>query len=331
MRRRDFVSLLSGAAAAMWPLVARAQQRERMRRIGVLMQYTQSDPEGQIRADALIQGLQKLGWKVGLNLRIDYRWGGGNRDRFRRGAAELVMLKDELVVAVSTPAVKALQRESMTVPIVFTQVSDPVGQDIVKSLARPGGVATGFTNYDRAMGGKWLELLKQVAPTMTRAAVVFNPNTAPYAALYMRSIEAAAPSIAVKVTTAQVRDAAEIEGTLTAFAREPDGGLIVMTDAFTSVHRKQIIELAARLSLPVMYPYRYYVADGGLMSYGIDQVDQIRGAAIYVDRILKGERPGDMPVQTPTKFLLVVNLKTAKTIGLKISESFLLRADEVIE
>ena len=330
MQRREFITLLGGAAAA-WPLTVRAQQPERMRRIGVLMQYTESDPEGQIRAKALSQGLQKLGWKVGLNLRIDYRWAGGDHDRFRLHAADLVKLKDEVVVAVSTPAVEALQRESMAVPVVFTQVSDPLGQGIVKSLAQPGGAVTGFSNYDQAIGGKWLELLKQVAPTMTRAAVVFNPQTAPYSALYMRSIEAAAPSIAVKVTTLQVHDSADIKTALTDFAREPGGGLIMIPDAFTSAHREQIIELAARFALPAMYPIRYYIADGGLISYGIDQVDQIRGAAIYVDRILKGERPGDLPVQAPTRFQLVVNLKTAKALGLNISESFLLRADEVIE
>jgi putative ABC transport system substrate-binding protein len=240
-------------------------------------------------------------------------------------------VKHEVVVAVSTPAVKALQRESMTVPIVFTQVSDPLGQGFVKSLAQPGGAVTGFSKYDQAIGGKWLELLKQVAPDVTRAAVVFNPQTAPYTALYMRSIEAAAASIAAKVETLQVHDGAGIEVALTAFARDPGGGLIVMTDAFTSVHRKPIIELAARFALPAMYPYRYYVVDGGLISYGIDQIDQIRGAAIYVDRILKGERPTDLPVQAPTRFHLVVNQKTAKALGLKISETFLLRADEVIE
>ena len=329
MRRRELIRILGGVAA--WPLAVRAQQVERIRRIGVLMQYTESDPEGRIRASALSQGLQKLGWKEGLNLRIDHRWAGGDRDRFRLLAADLVKLKNEVVVAVSTPAVKALQQELMTVPIVFTQVSDPLGQGIVKSLARPGNAVTGFTNYDRAMGGKWLELLKEVAPTVTRAAVVFNPQTAPYTALYMHSIEAAAPSIAAKVSTIQVHDDAEIETALTAFAREPGGGLIVMTDAFTSVHRKQIIALAARFALPAIYPYRYYIIDGGLMSYGVDQIDQIRGAAVYVDRILKGERPGDLPVQAPTRFQLVINQKTAKTLGLKISESFLLRADEVIE
>jgi putative ABC transport system substrate-binding protein len=329
MRRRDFISFVGGATA--WPLAARGQQTARTRRIGVLMQYAEGDPEGQIRAKVLTQELEKLGWKSGLNLRIDYRWAAGDRDRFRHHAADLVKLKDELVVAVSTPAVKALQRESKTIPIIFTQVSDPIGQDIVKSLAKPGGAVTGFTNYDRTIGGKWLELLKQVSPSMRRAAVVFNPQTAAYTQLYMGSIESASSSHTVSVTAAQVHDAAEIERTLTEFARVPGGGLIVMTDVFTSVHRKQIIDLAARLALPAVYPYRYYVADGGLMSYGTDQIDQIRGAALYVDRILKGERSGDLPVQAPTKFQLVVNVKTAKALGLKISESFLLRADEVIE
>lgn len=330
MKRRDFITLI-GSAAASWPLAARAQKVEGVRRIGVLMQYAESDHEGQIRARALSEGLQKLGWQVGHNLQIDYRWAGGDRDRFRLHAEEFVKLKSEIVVAVSTPAVKALQRELVTVPIVFTQVSDPLGQNIVKSLAQPGGAITGFTNYDQAMGGKWLELLKAVAPAVTRAVVVFNPQTAPYTDLYMRSIEAAARSSAVDIATFKVHNDAEIEDAVTSVGRQPGGGLIVMTDAFTSVHRKTIINLAARLSVPAMYPYRYYVSDGGLISYGIDQVDQIRGAAIYVDRILKGERPGNLPVQSPTRFHLVINVKTAKALGLKIPESFLLRADEAIE
>jgi putative tryptophan/tyrosine transport system substrate-binding protein len=329
LRRREFVTLLGGAAG--WPLMARAQQPERLRGIGVLMQYAESDPEARERAKALAEGLQKLGWEVGRNLRIDYRWAGGDPDRFRLHAADLVKLEEALVLAVSTPAVNALRRESVTIPIVFTQVSDPISQGIVKSMAHPGGATTGFTNYDPAMGGKWLGLLKEAAPAVIQAAVVFNPKTAPYTALYMPSIEAAASSIAVKVTTVPVHDDAEIETAFAAFAREPAGGLIVMVDAFTSVHRGRIIEAAARLHLPAIYPFRYYTAEGGLMSYGIDQVEQIRGAATYIDRILKGERPGDLPVQTPTRFQLVINLKTAKTQGLKISESFLLRADELIE
>ena len=328
MRRREFITLL-GSATVVGPLAARAQQTQR--RIGVLMQYSEGDPEAQIRVHALEETLQKLGWKAGGNLRIDYRWAGDDSDRFRLQATDLVRLKEDAIVAVSTPAVKALQREVRTIPIVFTQVSDPVGQGIIANMARPGGTITGFTNYDPAIGGKWLELLKEAAPSVTRAALVFNPNTAPYAALYVRAIEAVAPSIAVKMTTAPVHDDSEIERAFTKHAREPGGGLIVMTDAFTAVHRKKIIELAARFALPAIFPYRYYVVDGGLMSYGIDQVEQFRGAAIYIDQILKGEKVGDLPAQAPTKFKLIVNLKSAKALGLTIRESFLLRADEVIE
>jgi ABC-type uncharacterized transport system substrate-binding protein len=291
----------------------------------------QTDPEGQIRVKALEQTLRKLGWTEGKNLRVDYRWAGGDDDRFRAHAAELVRLEEDAVVAVSTPAVEAMRRETRTIPIVFTQVSDPVGQGIVENVARPGGIVTGFTNYDPPIGGKWLELLKEAAPGVRRAAIVFNPKTAPYATLYLRAIEAAPPSVAVKVTAAPVHDAAEIEAAFGRHAREQGGGLIVMTDTFNSVHRKQIIDLAARFALPAIYPYRYYVADGGLMSYGIDQVQQFQGAAIYLDRILNGKKPGDLPVQAPTKFQLMINLKTAKALGLTISESFLLRADELVE
>jgi putative ABC transport system substrate-binding protein len=329
MQRRQFITLLSGAVG--WPFVARAQHTERARRIGVLMQYSESDPEGQIRAKALEQTLRKLGWTEGKNLRVDYRWADGDDDRFRAHAAELVRLGEDAIVAVSTPAVKALQRETRTTPIVFTQVSDPVGQGIVESMARPGGIVTGFTNYDPEISGKWLELLQEAAPSVRRAAIVFNPNTAPYATLYVRAIEALPPSVAVKVTTAPVHDPAEIEVAFRRHAREQGGGLIVMTDTFISVHRKQIIDLAARFALPAIYPYRYYVADGGLMSYGIEQIKQFQGAAIYLDRILNGARPGDLPVQAPTKFQLMINLKTAKALGLTISESFLLRADELID
>ena len=328
MRRRQFLGFLGGVSAA-WPLAARAQQIERIRRIGVLMQYTESDPEGQSRAMALSQGLQNLGWKVGLDLRIDYRWAGGDRDRFRLLAADLVRRRLETIVAVSSPAVRALQRESHAIPIVFTQVSDPVGQGIIERMARPGRNITGFTNYDPEIGGKWLELLKEAAPSLARAAIVFNPRTAPYTALYLRVMEAAAPSIAVKVVPSPVQDDAEIEAAFTKHAREQGSGLIVMTDTFTAAHRKRIIELAARFSLPAIYPYRYYVVDGGLMSYGIDQVEQIRGAAGYVDRILKGEKAGDLPVQAPTKFELTINIKTAK--ALDVPSTLLARADEVIE
>jgi putative ABC transport system substrate-binding protein len=327
--RREFITLLVAAASAISSSAAEGQ--DKIRQVGVLMSYAEADPEAQIRVKALEQGLQKAGWKLGRNLRIDYHWAGGDRERFQRHAAELAKSDRDVVLAVSTPAVKAMLSESKTIPIVFTQVSDPIGQGIVGSLAKPGGAITGFTNYDPAMSGKWLGLLKEAAPGVTRAAVVFNPQTAPYIALYMRSIEAVAPSITVKVTTLPVHDDTELETALAAFASKPGGGLIVMTDAFTSVHRDRIVELAARLHLPAVYPYRYYAAAGGLMSYGIDQVEQFHGAATYVDRILKGARPGDLPVQAPTRFQLVINLKAAKAFGQMIPVSFLLRADELIE
>jgi putative ABC transport system substrate-binding protein len=300
-----------------------------MRRIGVLMMYAESDPEAQVRAKALEETLQMLGWRKGRNLRIDYRWVGADSGRFRLHAADLVKLGEEAIIAVSTPAVRALQREPHDIPIVFTQVSDPVGQGIVKNMARPGGNITGFTNYDPEIGGKWLELLKEAAPNLTNAAIVFNPRTAPYTELYVRAIEAVAPSIAVKVVTSPIHNDAEIEVALAKRAREEGNGLIVMTDTFTSAHRKRIIEVAARFSLPAIYPYRYYVVDGGLMSYGIDQVEQIRGAAGYVDRLLNGEKAGDLPVQTPTKFQLTINLKAAR--ALDVPATLLARADEVIE
>ena len=327
MRRRKFIALIGGAAAC--PLGVRAQQAAR--RIGVFMFYAESDPQAQIRIKALEATMQTLGWAAGRNLLIDYRWAVGGTDRFRAHAAELVGLGEDLILAVSSPAVAAVQHETRTIPIVFTQVSDPVGQGFVANIARPGGTVTGFTNYDPIMCGKWVGLLKEAAPNVTRAAVVFNPRTAPYTALYLRAMETVAASTSVEVTSAPIHDDAEMEVAFTAHAREKGDGLIVMTDVFTSVHRKQIIKLATRLGLPAMYPYPYYVADGGLMSYGIDQVEQIRGAAVYIDRILKGEKPGDLPVQGPTKFELAINLTTAKALGLTVPPSLLARADEIIE
>jgi putative ABC transport system substrate-binding protein len=244
---------------------------------------------------------------------------------------DLVKLKTEVVVAVSTPAIKAMQRVSTTTPVVFTQVTDPLGQGIVRSIAKPGGNVTGFTNYDPAIGGKWLELLKAAAPNVDRVAVVFNPQVAPYAALYLRSMATVAPSIKMKVAAMPARDETEIETAFKAFASEPGGGLIVLPDAFIAVHRNRVIALSAQLKLPALYPFRYYAAAGGLMSYGVDQVEQMRGAATYVDRILRGERPGDLPLQAPTRFRLAINVKSAEALGLKISVPFLLRADEVIE
>ena len=326
MNRRKFIALF-GSAAVAWPFASRAQQDGAMRRIGVLMFYSESDNEGRIRAKAFEEVLQKLGWTKDRNVRFEYRWGNS----FQQHATDLVKLRVDAIITVSTPALIAVQRQTQTTPIVFTQVSDPVGQGIVKNMARPGGNITGFTNYDPTIGGKWLELLKEVAPSVMRAVILFNPGTAPYAALYVRAIETAAPSVKVSLTTAPVHDDAEIEEAFAKHAREPGGGVIVMTDAFTSIHRKQIIQLAARFALPAIYPYRYYVADGGLMSYGIDQVEQIRGSAVYVDRILRGERVGDLPVQAPTKYQLIINLKTAKALGLDVPPMLLGRADEVIE
>jgi putative ABC transport system substrate-binding protein len=325
LKRREFIALLGGMAA--WPLAAHAQDAQR--RVGVLMQYAESDREAQVRAMALEEELQRLGRTKGRDLRIDYRWVGLDSGRFQPHAADLVRLREEVIVAVSSPAVRALQRETQSIPIVFTQVSDPVGQGIVKTMARPGGNTTGFTNYDPEIGGKWLGLLKEAAPNLATVAVVFNPRTAPYAALYLRAIEAVAPSIAVKAVALPVHDDAELEAAFTKHAREQGSGLIVMTDVFTASHRKRIIELAAQLELPAIYPYRYYVVDGGMMSYGIDQVEQMRGAAGYVDRILKGEKVGDLPVQAPTKFQLTINLKAAK--ALRVPPTLLARADEVIE
>ena len=326
LKRREFFTLI-GSAAAGWPLAVWAQIPGPTRHIGVLMFYAENDQQGKIRAEALEEQLQTLGWVKGRNLTITYRWG----NRFQPYAIELVRLKVDAIITVSTPALIAVQHETRTIPIVFTQVSDPLGQGIVKNVARPGGNVTGFSNYDPSISGKWLELLKEAAPSVTRAAIIFNPTTAPYTRLYMHSIEAVASSVRVNVTTAPVHNDADIEEFFAKHGKEPGGGLIVMTDAFTSTHRKQIIELAAQFALPAVYPYRYYVVDGGLMSYGIEQVEQIRGAAIYLDRILKGERAGDLPVQAPTKYRLTVNLKTGKGLGLNMPPMLLGRADEVIE
>jgi putative ABC transport system substrate-binding protein len=326
MQRRDFITFLGGAVV--WPITAHAQQVDPMRRIGVLMMYAERDPEAEIRVKALEETLQRLGWAKDRNLRIDYRWASGDRDRFRLHAAELVKLNEDAILAVSSLAVKDLLRVTQNIPIVFTQVSDPVGQGIVVNMARPGRNVTGFTNYDPEIGGKWLGLLKEAAPNLSRAAIIFNPETTPYTALYLRALEAVAPSIAVKVTTSPVRSDAEIEEVLTKHSREPGSGLILPPDVFISVHRKRFIQLAARFALPAIYPFRYYVVDGGLMSYGIDQVEQTRGAAGYIDRILKGETAGDLPVQTPTKFQLTINLKAAK--ALNVPSSLLARAEEVI-
>ena len=329
MRRREFITLLSGAATA-WPLAALAQQPGTPRRIGVLIQVAEGDPQARIEVATFLRGLQKLGWSEGHNLRIDTRWGGGDADLIRKYAAELVALAPEVVLAPGGTVVGALQQASRTVPIVFVNVTDPVGRGYVASLAQPVGNATGFTSFEFGMGGKWLEVLKEMAPRVTRAAVLRDPVITAGMG-YLAAIHALAPSIGVQVTPVDVRQTSDIERAVAAFARTPNSGLIVTADPAAIVHREGIIALAARHRLPAVYPYRFFVISGGLISYGLDNIEQYRLAAGYVDRILKGDKPGDLPVQAPTKYELVINLKTAKTLGLEVPPTLLARADEVIE
>ena len=329
MRRREFITLLSGAATA-WPLAALAQQPGTPRRIGVLIQVAEGDPQARIEVATFLRGLQKLGWSEGHNLRIDTRWGGGDADLIRKYAAELVALAPEVVLAPGGTVVGALQQASRTVPIVFVNVTDPVGRGYVASLAQPVGNATGFTSFEFGMGGKWLEVLKEMAPRVTRAAVLRDPVITAGMG-YLAAIHALAPSVGVQVTPVDVRHTSDIERAVAAFARTPNSGLIVTADPAAIVHREGIIALAARHRLPAVYPYRFFVISGGLISYGLDNIEQYRLAAGYVDRILKGDKPGDLPVQAPTKYELVINLKTAKTLGLEVPPTLLARADEVIE
>jgi putative ABC transport system substrate-binding protein len=328
MKRRHFITLLGGAAA--WPVAARAQQGGRMRRIGVFLPSAADDPESLSRVTALSQGLQELGWTDGRNLHIDFRFGVGNAEQYRKIAADLIALAPDVVVALGTLIVGALQRTTRTVPIVFVSVSDPVGGGVVESLARPGSNATGFAAPEYGTSGKSLELLKQIAPQLTRVAVTRDPtNTAGTA--QFAAIQALAPSLGIEARPFDVRDASEIERAVAAFARQPNGGLIVTASALAALHRDLIIKLTAQHHLPAIYPYRFYVSAGGLVSYGYDQIDQFRRAAGYVDRILKGEKPADLPVQAPTKYELAINLKTAKALGLAAPPSLLATADEVIE
>jgi putative ABC transport system substrate-binding protein len=329
VKRRTFISLLGGAAAA-WPLAARAQQGERVRRIGVLMAQAANDPEGQARIAAFLQGLQELGWSVGRNLRIDIRWSAGNADDTHKYAAELVALAPDIILASTTPSVAALLQATRTVPIVFTVVADPVGAGFVDSLARPGGNATGFITFEYGLAAKWLELLKEIAPGTTRAAVLRDPAITSGIGQFA-AIQTAAPSLGMEIVPVNVRDAGEIERAVATFARVGNGGLIATGRPLTQLHRELIMMLTARHKLPAVYANRFFVADGGLMSYGSDLVGQHRPAARYVDRILKGEKPADLPVQAPTKYELVINLKTAKALGLDIPPAVLARADEVIE
>jgi len=327
MKRREFITLIGGATA--WPLAARAQQGERMRRIGVLTILAENDPEVKAWLAAFQDGLQQLGWTQGRNISIDYRWAGEDRERLRAYAAELVKMSPDVLFAAPTPALAALHRETRSLPIVFAQVSDPVKLGLVANLARPGGNITGFTTVEHAIGGKWLELIRDTAPGLTRVAIIFEVDN-PSQPAYLQAIEAAAPAFGVELTRAGVRNAAEIEGVIDAFARSK-GALIVVPSAVGISHRDLIIALAARHRLPAVYPYRVFARSGGFMSYGVDLTDPYRRAAGYVDRILKGAKPGDLPVQLATKFELVVNLKTAKALGLTIPEPFLQHADEVIE
>jgi putative ABC transport system substrate-binding protein len=329
MRRRDFVALVGGAAAA-WPLAAHAQEGERMRRIGFLTPFVEDDPEAKARVAAFVQGLQQLGWTDGRNVRIDIRWGAGDAERIRRYAAELVALAPDVILAAGGATVGPLFQATRTVPIVFTLTPDPVGAGFVDNLARPGGNATGFTNFEFGIGVKWLELLKEIAPRVTRAAVLRDP-TIPAGIGEFGAIQAVAPSVGIELRPIDVREAGEIERAVTAFARSSNNGLIVSSNALASVHRNLIVTLASRHRLPAVYPFRFFITIGGLASYGPDTIDPHHRAAGYVDRILKGEKPADLPVQAPTKYELVINLKTAKALGLELPATVLARADEVIE
>jgi putative tryptophan/tyrosine transport system substrate-binding protein len=328
MRRREFIAGLGGAAA--WPLAARAQQGDRVRRIGVLMSGDENDPLYKPRVSAFTQALADLGWTDGRNVRMELRWAGDDTNQIRALAKELVRLQPDIIMTQGTPATAAVQRETRTIPIVFANVTDPVANGIVARLDRPGGNITGFANFEAALGGKWLELLSEIAPGLKRAAIMFNPDTAPVSA-FMPSLEMAARSLKVEPIIRPVHSDVEIETTIMALGREPGGGLVDLPDGFTVTHRAPIILAAARNNIPAVYPLSVFARDGGLLSYGHDQVDLSRRAVSYVDRILRGAKPAELPVQLPTKYEMVVNLKTAKALGLTVPQSILLSADEVFE
>jgi putative ABC transport system substrate-binding protein len=329
MKRRQFIALLGGAAAA-WPLAARAQQGERVRRIGVLMAGDENDPLTKTYVSAFTQALADLGWTDGRNVRMDFRWWGDELNRIPPLAHELVGTQPDIILAGGNTAAVAVQRETRTIPIVFIGAADPVARGIVVRLNQPGGNVTGFAAYEATLGGKWLELLSEIAPWLKRAAIMFNPDT-PSVSAYMPSFETAARSLKVVLITAPVHSDVEIETTIIALGREPGGGLLVIPDSFTFAHRAPVISAAARNNVPAVYSGGLFARDGGLLSYGVDALDTPPRAATYVDRILRGEKPGDLPVQFPTKFEMVLNLKTAKALGLTVPQSILLRADEVIE
>jgi putative ABC transport system substrate-binding protein len=328
--RREFITLLGGAAAA-WPFATRAEQGERVRRVGVLSAVAENDASEQRRQAAFRKRLDELGWKAGRNIQIDYRWSAGNADRLRIFAKELVELKPDLIVAETTPAAQAILAETRIIPIVFVVVSDPIGSGFVTSLNRPGGNVTGFMNMEPTMSGKWLELLKEIAPRLTRVALLFNPAVAPYTKPYLDPFKAAAASLGVEAVSAPVHELTHLKAVVADQAREPNTGLLIMADVFLWLHRADVIELAARYRLPAVYPQRDFAEIGGLLSYGNDRLDQYPRAATYADRILRGEKPSELPVQAPVKFELVINLKTAKLLGLDVPLLLQQRADEVIE
>jgi putative tryptophan/tyrosine transport system substrate-binding protein len=331
VKRRAFITLLGGAAAT-WPLAARAQQPDRMRRIGVLMGYAENDSEAQAWVAAFREGLQKLGWTEGRNTKIDTRWATpGDAEAMQRFAKELVALQPDLILSHTTPTTTALLQQTRTIPIIFANVGDPVGSGFVASFPRPGGNVTGFNVSEPTQAGKWVELLKEIAPRVAKVAMLFNPATATYAEYWLNPFKAAAASFAVEAIAAPVHDRSELEPVIAAQAREPNGGLIVMPDSFPIAHRVEITSLAARYRLPAVYPYRFFAELGGLLSYGVDLTDNFRRAATYADRILKGAKPSELPVQAPVKFDLVINLKTAKVLGLDVPALLQQRADEVIE
>jgi ABC-type uncharacterized transport system substrate-binding protein len=328
MKRRDFITLLGSAAA--WPLAARAQQPSVMPRIGVLVSSAEDDLDMQARVAGFRQGLERLGWSENRNVRIDARFAAGKPDQFEVFAKELILSQPDVIFAHSTPIVAALQRESRTIPIVFVSVSDPIGSGFVASLARPGANLTGLLQYEQGIAGKWLAMLKEIAPGLERAGLMANPKTTVYE-YFLRAAQAAAPSLSIEVVPNAVESAADIERVIDSAARTPNGGLLVPPDTTTTIHRDLIIALAARHRLPAVYPFRVFVEAGGLMSYGTEQVAMFRQAALYVDRILRGAKPADLPVQAPTKFETVVNLKTAKALGVTVPPGLLVAADEVIE
>jgi putative tryptophan/tyrosine transport system substrate-binding protein len=330
MKRREFIAF-AGVAALVWPLVARAQQGERVRRIGVLMAYAESDREGQAWVAAFREELQKVGWTDGRNIRIDYGWAAADAELRQQIAKELVAQQPDLIVTQNTPTTGAVMRQTHIIPIIFANVADPVGTGFVASFSRPGGNITGFINLEGSLGGKWLELLKEIAPSIDRVAFLFNPTTAPFAEYFLDPFKLAARSFAVEAISAPVRDVPELESVVAALARKPNAGLIVMPDAFLNVHRTQVVSLADQHGLPAAYPYRFFAELGGLLSFGADPLDNFRRAASYVDRILKGEKPADLPVQAPTKYELAINLKTARALGLTVPQSLRVAADEVIE